>query len=97
MEGIITLTPLSSSGGVVVRPGSGKFGPNGKFVIGSYEIGDGLMPGTYTVAVTCIDPLDFSKPREELDFVPADFKLDNLVVEAGMDPIVMNFDVPKKQ
>lgn len=99
IPGNITFTPLSefSAGREGVhRPGSARFGTDGKYVVGSFAQGDGLMPGTYHVSISCIDPLDFSKPREELEFVPKDFKIDDLVVEAGMDPIVLNYDVPKK-
>ncbi|MCA9261920.1 MAG: hypothetical protein KDA61_22035, partial [Planctomycetales bacterium] len=78
------------------RPGSARFDVDGNFAVGSFQPGDGLLPGVYRVSVTCIDPLDFSKPREELDFVPSDFSVPELVVEKGMAPIVLNFDVPMK-
>jgi hypothetical protein len=97
MSGNINFTPASSSEGSPVRPGSASFDKDGKFVVGSFQPEDGLMPGVYHVSISCLDPLDFSTPREELDFVPQDFKTEELVVEAGMDPIELNFDVPKKQ
>lgn len=97
MPGTITLTPLNVPAGMPSRPGSARFGVDGKFVIGSYKPGDGLMPGSYHVVISCYDPLDTSKPAKELEFVPADFKPDNLVVEVGQDDIVLNYDVPKKQ
>ena len=78
------------------RPGSGRFGEDGTFVVGSYQPGDGLLPGAYHVSVSCIDPNDASKPPAELELVPADFKTNNLVVESGQDAIELNLDVPRK-
>jgi hypothetical protein len=95
--GTITFTPVETGSTAISRPGSGLFQTDGKFVVGSYKPGDGLMPGTYHVAISCIDPMDFSKPREELEFVPADFRTEKLVVEAGQDAIVLKYDVPKKK
>lgn len=96
MSGTIGFGPTPSEDGSLTRPGSATFGKDGKFVVGSYQPGDGLLPGVYHVTVSCVDPLDFTKPPSELDIVPKDFHVDDLVVEAGMDPIVLNFDVPKK-
>jgi hypothetical protein len=97
MVGNVTFTPLSSSEGTAKRPGSGQFGPDGNFVVGSYQRGDGLMPGTYNVSVSCFNPNDSTKAPEDLNYVPASFETENLVVEVGMDPIVLNLDVPKKE
>jgi hypothetical protein len=97
MPGTITFTPLESGASQPARPGSARFNADGKFVVGSYQPGDGLMPGKYHVTISCIDPLDFSKPREVLEFVPADYRPDDLVVEAGQDAIELKYDVPKKQ
>lgn len=95
--GTIGFTPVSSTDGVLTRAGSASFAKDGKFVVGSYKPGDGLMPGVYRVKVSSVDPSDFTKSPEELNIVPKDFQPDDLVVEAGMDPIVLNFDVPKKE
>jgi hypothetical protein len=95
--GSIGFSPTSSTDGVLARAGSAGFGKDGKFTVGSYKPGDGLLPGIYRVKVSSVDSSDFTKSPEELDIVPKDFKVDDLVVEAGMDPIVLNFDVPKKE
>jgi hypothetical protein len=97
MAGTIGFTPTSSPTGTLSRAGSGNFGKDGSFEVGSYKSGDGLMPGVYRVKVSCVDPSDFTKSVAELDIVPKDFHVDDLVVEAGMDPIELNFDVPKKE
>jgi hypothetical protein len=96
MAGTIGFTPLSLADGVTARAGSANFGKDGSFVVGSYKPRDGLLPGVYHLKVSCVDPSDFTKSPAELDIVPKGFHVDDLVVEAGMDPIVLNFDVPKK-
>lgn len=95
--GYVTFSPFESSASTPARPGSGPFKTDGKFVVGSYLPGDGLMPGRYHVSVSCIDPNDASKSPQDLERVPADFTTEPLVVEAGQDAIELNFDVPKKK
>jgi hypothetical protein len=96
MVGYITFTPVESPGDTPARPGSGKFQPDGNFVVGSYKPGDGLMPGRYSISVSCFD-VNSTKPREEAEFVPKDFRPDELVIEKGQDAVELNFDVPKKK
>jgi hypothetical protein len=96
MAGYITFTPLESPGATPARPGSGRFLPDGKFVVGSYKPGDGLMPGRYTISVSCFD-LNTTKPRDEAEFVPKDFRPEELVIEKGQEAVELNFDVPKKK
>jgi hypothetical protein len=97
MAGTISFTPTRAADGSMTRPGSGKFGKDGNFVVGSYTPGDGLLPGVYKVNVSCVDPSDFTKTTEELNLVPKTFKPEDLVVEAGSHPIELNLDVPKKE
>jgi hypothetical protein len=97
--GIITLTPISTPAGGPSRPGSSNFNVDGEFAIGSYKPGDGLRPGTYNISVSCYDPAKMGQGKRpaEMEFVPADFKHESLVIEPGQDDIVLNIDVPKKQ
>ena len=97
MAGNISFAPGPSTDGAPIRPGSARFDKEGTFVVGSYKPEDGLMPGVYSVNVSCVDPSDFTKTPEELDIVPQDYRPEELVVEAGMDPIVLSYDVPKKE
>jgi hypothetical protein len=96
MPGYITFTPLKSPGDTPARPGAGRFGPDGNFVVGSYRPGDGLMPGRYAISVSCFDA-NTTKPRYEAEFVPKGFKPEELVIEKGQDAVELNFDVPKKK
>jgi hypothetical protein len=97
IQGTITFGPKKTEDGKIPRLGSANFDKEGNFVVGSYQPGDGLMPGTYKVTVSCISSSDPSKTVEELDLVPQTFKPDDLVVEAGSGPIELNLDVPKKE
>ncbi len=57
-EGTITFTPdgaVEVSDATESRPGSGKFGTDGSFTVGSFEPGDGLFPGQYQVGIECLD------------------------------------------
>jgi hypothetical protein len=96
MAGAITFTPVASPGATPARPGGARFGPDGKFVVGSYKPGDGLMPGRYSISVSCFDT-NTTKPRDEAEYVPRDFHAEELVIEKGQDAVELNFDVPKKQ
>jgi hypothetical protein len=97
IQGTITFGPKKTEDGKIPRLGSANFDKEGNFEVGSYQPGDGLMPGTYKVTVSCISSSDPSKTVEELDLVPQTFKPEDLVVEAGSGPIELNLDVPKKE
>ncbi|MBX3433226.1 MAG: hypothetical protein KF847_07885 [Pirellulales bacterium] len=101
--GSITFTPLETVADYPRRSGSGGFGADGKFVVGSFKSNDGLVPGTYGVSVGCMKERDLTTPIEQLNYVPAGFKPNAgpvkdgvLVVEAGSRAIEVNFDVPAK-
>jgi hypothetical protein len=96
MTGAITFTPVASPGATPARPGGARFGPDGKFVVGSYKPDDGLMPGRYSVSVSCFDP-ELLIPRAQAEYVPQDYEPDELVIEKGQDAVELNFDVPKKK
>jgi hypothetical protein len=96
LPGYVTLVPYESSGSLPSRPGSGRFEVDGRFVIGSYAPGDGLLPGKYRVRISCMKPGVFINSESELEYVPASFKPDDVIVQSGQDPIVLNYDVPKK-
>jgi hypothetical protein len=95
--GYITFSPIDSAGSTPARPGSGPFGVDGKYVVGSYRSGDGLLPGRYHVSVSCLAPENAPNPPHDSQYVPADFTTEELVVEAGQDAIELNLDVPKKE
>jgi hypothetical protein len=92
--GYITFSPIDSAASPA-RPGSGPFKKDGRYVVGSYKPNDGLLPGTYHVSVSCIDPNDALKAPQDLELVPKEFTTEQLSVSAGQDAIELNIDVPK--
>jgi hypothetical protein len=66
----------------------------------SFKADDGLIPGTYSVKVTCYEKQpDASNPItfETYNLVPKDFKPKDVVVETTAQTVTVEFDVPKKK
>jgi hypothetical protein len=81
--------------GLPKRPGRATFGSDGKYRATSFEEGDGLLPGTYDVNITCLDPAAQSGQRfDDVSYVPSGFRAKQIVVEKDGGPIEVNFDVP---
>ena len=102
-EGTIHFTNESAAegGDARSRPGSAKFAPDGSYVAGSFEEGDGLFPGVYKVAITCEEaPAQISstgKLIEAKSHVPKRYRDPStsgftLTVKPN-EPLIQNFDV----
>lgn len=99
-EGSVTFMPIEVAAGMPRRPGIGKFKADGKFVVTSFQEGDGLVPGRYGVGITCYEGLPDPKSKDpfgDINFVPGDYRPDDLVVDVDSDAIEVNFDVPPKK
>lgn len=102
-RGSITFMPHSGSNpaGLPAKPGSAQFDTEGRFVVTSFEQGDGLLPGTYGVSISCIrDFQNLSANPDTVavrDYVPQDYRPDELVVKEGQDAIEVTYDVPPKK
>ena len=84
------------------RPGSALFTTDGTFKATTFEDGDGLIPGTYEVRVTCEMPV--ASPAKESHFgaaknlVPEAFKPADVTVPSdGPRPFRVEIDVPTKR
>jgi len=100
VAGHISFSPLEVPSGMPRRPGSAHFDRDGEFIVTSFEPGDGLLPGRYEVLISCIDGMpDVSQPNafRDADFVPADYKPEQLVIEAGKAVVEVGYDVPLKK
>src|SRR5262245_7129088 len=53
--GIVQFVAVEAAEGFALRPGSGAFGTDGRYRAPTFEPGDGLMPGKYTLSVECWD------------------------------------------
>ena len=73
--------------------------PEGAFTVTSYEEGDGLVPGTYHPRIQCWKGTPSSSDPgsyERLNYVPANFEPEPIVVEVGSDALEVTIDVPRK-
>ncbi len=97
--GMIIFAPIETPEGVPKRPATGKFGKDGKFVTRSFQPGDGLWPGSYRVRIRCLSGLPPVRPggMEEVSYIAADYKPEDLAVSVGSSAIEVNYDVPLKK
>ena len=64
VSGIVTIDGQPLEFGQVVihaashRPAIGKIGPDGRFTLSTYELGDGCVPGSHAVSVSGMEILD---------------------------------------
>lgn len=102
-RGTITFMPHSGSSpaGLPAKPGSAQFDADGGFVVTSFGEGDGLLPGTYGVSISCIkDYQNLGVNPDSVavrDYVPQDFRPEDLVVAEGQEAIEVTYDVPSKE
>lgn len=97
--GYVTFVPTAAADGLPMRPGTGRFRQDGKFVVTSFKEGDGLLPGTYEVQVKCWTGEPNSSDAtsfERLNAVPKNYRPEDVVVEAGAEEVDLQIDVPKK-
>ena len=98
--GTVTFVPIAVDAGMPNRPGNAVFDQQGDFQVTSFKENDGLVPGTYHARVSCwsgtpssSDPGSF----ERLNYVPADFQPEPVIVQADADNVEVAIDVPKKK
>ena len=100
-EGTIIFSPIETPAGVAKRPGSGKFSKDGAFTITSYKDrpNSGLLPGRYRVRIECISGQPPQRPGgfEEVSYIAAKYKPEELTVPEDEDDIEINYDIPLKK
>lgn len=98
-EGRISFTPREVAPGKPRRMASAEFESDGRFSASSFKPGDGLVPGTYAVRVSCLSgQITDSMTRKEIDevsHVPRGFEAPQLVIEPGSDAVTYDLDVTK--
>ena len=92
-----SLVPGTGKKELPYRPGSSPFGTDGKFVVNSFAKGDGLLPGTYKVRITCLSGPPSMGPLEKLSYVPLDWTPDELVIIGDEGSVSVEYDVPPKK
>ena len=99
-EGTIAFSPVSVEEGLPRRPGTAEFKQDGEFHATSFRPGDGLLPGTYRVLISCWtgepsnnDPSSY----ERLNCVPRDYKPEEIIVERSAEDVEIVINVPPKK
>jgi hypothetical protein len=92
-----SLVPGTGTKGLPYRPGSAPFRTDGQFVVNSFAEGDGLLPGTYKVRITCLSAAPSQGPLESLSYVPLDWAPEELVITGDQESVVVQYDVPPKK
>jgi hypothetical protein len=94
--GTVLFTVVEPAAGFPNRPAMAKFDESGEFSVTSYEPGDGLIPGSYKVAVECYETppnMDGKPVKSYIDekYMSGATSGFELTVEPGSKPI--QFDV----
>ena len=97
--GALYFTPLKPAEGFPRRPGVGHFDTDGTFTVTTRDPGDGLIPGTYRIAVECweVEPSD-NRPGKsytaERYTSPARSGLELTVEPGTRDTVELEYDIP---
>jgi len=95
--GMIYFTSLKAAPGFPKRPGTAPFDTDGEFTAGTFEPGDGLMPGRYAVTVVCWKKAPGMGQPEGESHLPEQYGDQEhggwaLTVEPGSDAIELKYD-----
>lgn len=95
--GTVFFTPVTTAGDTK-RPGTAEFNVDGKYTAGSFEPGDGLVPGSYTVKIHCWEVSPNSEEAVPVSYIPDHYTNAatsglTLEVPAGSSAITKNFEL----
>ncbi|QDU25770.1 hypothetical protein ETAA8_08410 [Anatilimnocola aggregata] len=99
--GTLFFTPLAPAAGMPNQTGTAEFGLDGKFVVTSYEAGDGLVPGKYSVNIECWDTPVTEDSSAGKSYLPSNYGeliKSQLPIDIPLDargPVQVILDVPK--
>lgn len=97
--GVIYFTPVKPAEGFPRRPGAGHFDTDGVFIVTTRDPGDGLIPGTYGIAVECweVVPTDTSPGKSsaaERYTSPVRSGLELTIKPGTRGPVELAYDIP---
>jgi hypothetical protein len=91
--GMVFFAPIEAAEGLPRRPGRAIYEADGSFRIGSFDRGDGLVPGLYRVRVECWKSVpSMESPGES--YVADDYAPQDVNVPADEGTIDVTIDVP---
>lgn len=96
--GTVTFTTVTAASGFPTRPAMAKFDTDGEYTTTSYEPGDGLIPGTYKVAVECYETPPNMEGKRVKSYIDAKYMNGEtsgfeLSVEPNSRPIKFDIDL----
>jgi len=99
--GKVNFVPVKPAPGYTRHPGTGEFGTDGRFTVGSSAGSAGLVPGEYRVRVECWETQPtMDQPNSGKSYVPREYQQGKaegmtLVIKPGQTEAEFNLDVPK--
>jgi len=100
-QSIFYFLPQEASQGFPSRPATGDFDSEGYFKAKTFDPGDGLMPGKYTMHVECYQTPPNMEGKPVKSYVPQKYQSAatsglELEITPRMGPQTVNFDLATK-
>jgi hypothetical protein len=92
--GKITLAPVEVTEPFPRRPARGDFDEKGNFTLTTFDSGDGIIPGRYSVNVTCWREKPTLETRQSANYVPPNFEHEVTIAADADEPVEIAINVP---
>jgi hypothetical protein len=92
--GKITLAPIEVTAPFPRRPARGDFDEKGNFALTTFDAGDGIIPGRYSVNVTCWREKPTLETRLSANYVPPSFQHEVTIAADAEEPVEIAINVP---
>ena len=76
------------------RPARGDFDEKGNFTLTTFDSGDGIIPGRYSVNVTCWREKPTLETRQSANYVPPNFEHEVTIAADADEPVEIAINVP---
>lgn len=95
--GKITLAPIEVTEPFPRRPARGEFDIKGNFTLTTFDASDGIIPGRYSVNVTCWREKPTLETRLSANYVPPTFEHEVTIAADADEPVEIAINVPVMQ
>jgi hypothetical protein len=92
--GKITLAPVEVTEPFPRRPARGEFDEKGNFTLTTFDAGDGIIPGRYSVNIQCWREKPTLETRLSANYVPPNFEHEVTIAADADEPVEIAIDVP---
>ncbi len=92
--GKITLAPVEVTEPFPRRPARGEFDEKGNFTLTTFDAGDGIIPGRYSVNIQCWREKPTLETRLSANYVPPTFEHEVTIAADADEPVEIAIDVP---